>query len=366
MSLISWATFALPSALHLATTALCLSRLIPSAPPEPGPLPKITLLRPVCGLDAHDAETLGSSFALDYPDLEILFCAAHPDDPAVKVIAALIAAHPQVNARLLIGDDRPTANPKLNNLAKGWDQASGSLVVMTDANLLLPPDYLHRLLAVMSSDTGLVSAPPVGIRPEGLWGAVEAAFLNGFQARWQLAADSLGMGFAQGKTLMWRRAVLDDAGGLTALGRDLAEDVAATKCVREQGMQVRLPARPFGQPVGRRELGAVWSRQLRWSRVRRAGFPGLFAFEILLGPWLPTLALAALAGPWSILVFLGLWYGAEWALTRAFGWPSRGIDMLAALLRDLALPALWLATWARRGFSWRGTEMAARQETPAQ
>lgn len=353
--------FALPAALHVGSAALCLIRL---ARPErlPAERPFVTLLRPVCGLDPSDAETLGSSFALDYPGFEVLFCAARADDPAVPVVQGLIARHPQVNARLLIGDDRPTTNPKLNNLAKGWDAAQGDLVVMTDANLLLPPDYLDRLLAELQGDTGLVSSPPAGIRPEGLWGAVEAAFLNGFQARWQLAADTLGLGFAQGKTLMWRRAVLDKAGGLPALGHDLAEDVAATKTVRAQGLKVRLARRPFGQPIGRRSLRAVWDRQLRWSRVRRDGFAGLFVLEILLGPWAPALGLTLLGGAAWLPLFALLWYGTEWAMTRAFGWPSRPLDLLAAVLRDLCLPVLWVATWARRGISWRGNAMEPQRE----
>lgn len=350
------ALVAVPVGLHLASAALCLWRRA-QAQRRPARRPFVSLLRPVCGLDPLDALTLESSFMLDYPAFELLFCAAQPTDPAVPLVRDLIARHPQVNARLLIGDDRPTANPKLNNLVKGWAAAQGELVVMTDANLLLPPDYLDRLVAEMRDDTGLVSAPPAGILPEGLAGAVEAAFLNGFQARWQLAADTVGLGFAQGKTLMWRRGVLERAGGLAALGRDLAEDVAATKTVRDQGLKVRLARLPFGQPIGQRRLRLVWDRQLRWSRVRRAGFPALFALELLVTPWAPALGLALSGGLAWLPLLLAIWYGAEWAMTRAYGWPSRPLDLAAAILRDLAMPPLWLATWARRGISWRGTAM---------
>ena len=367
-------------ALHLATAALSGGRYLrprparggSALPPADLPVaqwPLVTLLRPVCGLDAHDEETLGSSFGLSYPRLEIIFCAALPDDPAVALVQRLIAQHPQANARLLLGEDRITGNPKLNNLQKGWQAAQGEFVVMTDSNLLLPPDYIERLLAVCRPDTGLVTAPPIGIRPNGLAAALECAFLNGFQARWQLAADSLGLGFAQGKTLMWRREVLERAGGLVALGRDLAEDVASTKAVRAQGLRVRLATQPFAQPIGQRSLGFVWARQLRWARVRRDGFPGLFALEILLGPWVPLLALIPLAGAgtavWAV-PFLALWYGAELALMRAAGWPAARQDVAAMVLRDLLLAPLWANTWRSRGFEWRGTAMAPVAELRAE
>lgn len=325
--------------------------------------PFITLLRPVCGLDPFDEETLGSSFTLDYPAYEVIFCAARDSDPAVGLVRRLIAAHPQVPAQLLIGEDMISTNPKLNNLAKGWAVARGEWIAMTDSNLMLPRDYFQRLLAAWTPGTGLVTSPPAGLRPGNLWGAVECAFLNSFQARWQLASDALGNGFAQGKTLFWRRDVLDGAGGLAALGRNLAEDVASTKVVRDQGLHVRLTRTPFAQPIGSREARAVWDRQLRWSRVRRDGFPGLFALEILVGPVVPMLALAVVAPLW-LLPALVLWYGPEVILARVAGWPAGPRDLLAMVLRDLALPALWAATWARRGFEWRGTAMAGELARP--
>ncbi|EPX82579.1 ceramide glucosyltransferase [Salipiger mucosus] len=355
---------------HLLSAALAAWRYLrPGAPaPRDDALPFVSLVRPVCGVDAFDEETLRSSFAQDYPRYEIIFCAQDADDPAVPLVRRLIAEHPAVEARLLIGDPAITGNPKLNNLHKGYMAARGDWVAMTDSNLLLPPDYLHRLVATRDLQTGLVTAPPVGIRPGNLWGAVECAFLNSSQARWQLAADSLGMGFAQGKTLFWPRAVLEAGGGLRALGGNLAEDVASTKLVRRQGLKVRLTRRLFAQPIGTRAAAEVWARQLRWSQVRRDGFPLLFTAEIAQGPLLPLAALAALvatgsASAWTLPPLLIAWYGAEIALARVAGWPHGPRDLAAMLIRDALLPAIWAVTWTAKGFSWRGTEMG-RQPAP--
>lgn len=355
--------------LHLASAGLTARRYMNPAPARSIPgRPLVSLIRPVCGLDRFDEETLGSSFRLSWRDLEVIFCAAHESDPAVPLVRRLIAENPRVNAQLLIGESGLSGNPKLNNLEKGWRVSRGAFVAMTDSNLLLPVDYIERLLSVWRPDTGLVSCPPVGIRGEDLGGALECAFLNSFQARWQLAADSLGFGFAQGKTLFWRRDVLEHAGGLVALGRDLAEDVASTKAVRGQGLVVRLAREPFAQPIGPRNLRAVWDRQLRWARVRRDGFPGLFVAEILLGPWPPVAALIVLGGlaglGWA-LPFLALWYGAEIALCRIAGWPCGPRDIAAMGLRDLLLAPLWVTTWMRRGFEWRGTAMGGLETAPA-
>ncbi|TQS73455.1 glycosyltransferase [Rhodobacteraceae bacterium] len=345
---------------HLLTTGLCLWRYrspTAAAPPPETCSAMVTLLRPVCGLDRFDAQTLESSFTLEYPDYEVIFCAAQENDPAVAMLRRLIARYPDTRAQLLIGDDPITGNPKLNNLQKGWEVAQGQWIAMADANLDLPTDYITRLLAVADAKTGLVTSPPIGVQAEGIWARVEGAFLNSFQARWQLAADSLGLGFAQGKTLCWRREVLERAGGLVALGHDLAEDVASTKAVRAQGLSVRVVRQPFAQPIGQRSFRAVWDRQLRWARVRRDGFLAIFVAEIVLGPWLPVLCLTAIGGAWFVPAGLVLWYGVEWGLARVAGWPHRPADLVAMIVRDVLMPALWAVTWARRGFEWRGSAM---------
>ena len=56
--------------------------------------------------------------------------------------------------------------------------------------------------------------------------------------------------------MLWRTRVLDEHGGIEALGAEIAEDAAATKLVRRQGLKVRLVDNPFEQPLGRRTLRA--------------------------------------------------------------------------------------------------------------
>ena len=337
----------------------------------PANLPPVTVLRPVCGLENFLEETLDTTFAADYPTFELIFCAADPADPAVALVQKLMARHPAVAARVLTGDDKVSGNPKLNNLVKGWNAAKYDYILMSDSNVLLPPDYLRRCMAEFTPQTGLVSSPPIGIRPDGFWGRVECAFLNTFQARWQMASSALGNGYAQGKMLFWDRRVLQAAGGIATLGKEMAEDVASTKTVRAQGKIVRLPGRFFQQPIGARERASVWSRQVRWAKVRRLGFLKLFLPEILAGAALPfasLLALVTMGTPlWTIPAFLILWYGAEYLLATAGDWPRAPADLAAWVTRDALLPALWVAAWQENSFEWRGNAMTAAEvaSTPA-
>ncbi len=339
-------------------------------PPGIGPmtLPPVTVLRPICGLEAFLEETLETTFRADYPKFELIFCAASADDPAIPLVRRLMAKYPQVAAQILTGDDRVSGNPKLNNLVKGWHAARYGYVLMSDSNVLLPPDYLRRCMAEFSPDTGcrptgLVSSPPIGIRAQSFWARVECAFLNTFQARWQMASSALGNSFAQGKMLLWDAKVLKAAGGIAVLGREMAEDVASTKIVRAQGKMVRLPARFFEQPIGPRDRAIVWSRQVRWAKVRRLGFILYFLPEVFAGaalPFLAVLTMAALGSPvWTIPAFVALWYLPEYALATAGHWPRSPADLAAWVTRDAMLPVLWLAAWQGNSFEWRGNAMTA-------
>ena len=109
------------------------------------------------------------------------------------------------------------------------------------------------------------------------------------------------------------------------------------------------------------------------SRVRRDGFPALFAVEFLNGAAVPLLTMAAAAAllPLPVLTvagYVGLWYGAEVALIRQAGWPAGWRDLAALPLRDALLPLVWGVTFLRRGIEWRGNVMqpaAALTEKPA-
>ena len=153
---------------------------------------------------------MSSAFRLDYPNYEILFCVAQPADPVLPLVRRLIELNPDVAARLLIGNEGVSANPKLNNVVKGWLAASHPWIVMADSNVLMPPDYMRRMLTTWRADTGLVSSPAVGCAPANIWAELECAFLNTYQVRWQCFADSIGMGFAQGKTMLFCRGLLDE------------------------------------------------------------------------------------------------------------------------------------------------------------
>ena len=111
-------------------------------------------------------------------------------------------------------------------------------------------------------------------------------------------------------------------------------------------------------------------RQVRWARLRRAGFAALFVPELLAGGFFPIVAsvILAAANGWSLGWVAGLalvWYGLEAMLAGAAQWPRSAVAVLAAIIRDLLLPALWVFGWTGNRFVWRGTPMTIDKPSAA-
>ena len=135
--------------LHALSILFASKRCREGKRPEPAPavLPPVTIVQPLCGVEPFSRETLASIFALDYPQYEILFCIADGADPIAPLVRGFMAAHPHVASKLLVGDDRVSGNPKLNNVVKGWKAAAHEWIIIADSNVEMPRDYVTRLLS---------------------------------------------------------------------------------------------------------------------------------------------------------------------------------------------------------------------------
>jgi len=358
-----WATLILANVASILLAALRLSvnGTATGAPKRDVP---VSVVIPVRGIETFTRETLANAFTVDWDSYELIFCVADAGDPVIGEIRSASQAHPKVPVRVLVGDHRISANPKLNNCYKGWQAARHEWVVLADSNVLMPPDYIARLFAAWRPKTGLVCSTPLGARPDGFWAEVECVFLNTLQTRWQYAGEAIGLGFAQGKSMLWNKPLLDANGGIQALAAEIAEDAAATKLVRRLGRKVHLVASPFEQPLGPRTADDVWARQSRWGRLRRVTFPLFFTPEILMGalpPLLIGLCVAAVTdvdmGTIAAATLIAI-YLPEILLAYAKNWHLSLMTLPAMIVRDLMIPAVWFRSWMQKPVEWRGNTMA--------
>lgn len=356
----------LPTALSSTAYALVVSTyawsmLLRRRAEPPAVRPWVSILKPIAGADDELRENLESFAALDYPAYEILFGIATPRDPAVPVVQAFLAAHPEVSARLVwttpaSGEVR---NPKVAQLIDLTKQARGSVLVVSDANVRVPPGYLGSVIsALLRPGVGLVSSVIAGTGERSLGAALENAQLGAHVAPAVVAGHRFGRPITVGKSMAMRRADLERAGGWESVASVLAEDDVLGQRFHALGYGVEVCLdRVENRNVSCGIMRTV-ERHARWAKMRRALVPSFFVVEPLLQPLVVALAVALiapspLAGELTACALALQMIGALMLHTLQ---RARRPFLLAALepLRAAVAFTCWSLAVVSRRVSWRG------------
>ncbi|HLV79966.1 MAG TPA: bacteriohopanetetrol glucosamine biosynthesis glycosyltransferase HpnI [Chthonomonadaceae bacterium] len=335
--------------------------------------PPVTLLKPVCGVDAEAYANFESFCRLDYPAerLQILFGALDPADPALALAESLRAAYPSVDIGLVRGGANAPGgqNQKVRNLAAMLPAARHDLLVLCDSDMRVTPDYLRRVVAPFAPPAageaarpvGLVTCPYRGCRPASLAAVLEALGIGADFIPSVLVSRALeGMAFAFGSTIVLPRAVLAALGGFEALADDLADDYRLGRGAKHAGYAVVLSDYVVDDVLGRERFGPMWARRLRWARTIRACRPAGYAGSVVThGTALALLFLAAMgfspagwavaAGALALRMAVACWIGAACTEDTNI---LRYLPLLP--VSDLVSFALFVASFCGNRITWRG------------
>lgn len=123
-------------------------------------LPRITIIRPVKGLEPFLYECLAATFRQTYParKLTIFFCVATHDDPAIPILRQLVHDFPDFDVKILVEEDDPYLqdlelqgiefgpNPKIRNTSRAYREARGDLIWNIDCNVWVGPGVAARMV----------------------------------------------------------------------------------------------------------------------------------------------------------------------------------------------------------------------------
>jgi len=344
-----------------------------TAPPSSRPqaYPPISILKPLYGAEPLLEEALASCFNQAYPDFQIVFGLHHSSDPALAVVERLRLRFPDTEIAIVIDPTLHGRNRKVSNLINMLAAARHELLVISDSDLHVQPDYLERLVAALEvPDTGLVTSAYVGLPPDGLgWkvrlGATQIShnFLPGV-----LLSRALGRQDCLGSTAMIYRDTLERSGGLHGLAHLLAEDNVLGQQVVELGLSVGLADTVVAATVPEATLSAVWHHELRWARTIRASAPVGLAASTLQYPIFWATAAWVLSGgeAWSLGLIAASWLvraaaviGIDGALRRKTGVRTRLSTVFLLPLRDLLSILEIGASYCVDDVVWRGHKIDA-------
>ncbi|KAH7930562.1 glycosyltransferase family 21 protein [Leucogyrophana mollusca] len=361
--------------------------------------PGVSILRPLKGLDTNLYENIESTFTQEYPNFEILLSVADEHDQALPVVRDLISKYPNVDAKVIIGEEVVGVNPKVNNLIRSYRQAANDIIWVIDSNISVAPGTLARSIDALegppsSSSTplqkrvGLVHHVPLASANEGYFGAsVEEAFLNTNHAKMYLAINTVAIeSCVVGKSNLYRRSDLERVNGslkpkpnsadcelepenhgLAAFGRFLAEDnMIASALWHELGLRHDLSCDIAHNAIGKMSLSDYIWRRVRWIRVRKHMVMAATIIEPFTESFVMSLIAAAslrhLFGlaPWLFLPvhhLVWLWIDLDvYASLAGHSIPAdkRWAFIVAYSIRELLALPIWFLGVIGNEVVWRG------------
>jgi len=351
--------------------------------------PAVTLLKPLKGCEPSTEDCLRSWFVQEYTGrVQLLFGVDSADDPAVNLVRKLQQEFPASDSRLIVCGPPHGANAKVSKLVELDRLAKHDLLVISDADVRVPVDFLanvveplredktaHAAQAPASKSNGAVQSP-CGLvncfyclaNPTTLAMQWEAIAINADFWSQVLQSQSIKpLDFALGAVMATRRQQLTEIGGFTALVNCLADDYQLGNRIARRGYRIALSTvvvECWSSPM---TWPAVWKHQLRWARTIRVCQPAAYFFSILSNATLWPLAWI-LVHPSQVAlgVCVACWLARIWAVIDLQQRLTRSRKYLIfcwlALIKDLLQVAIWMLAFAGNQIEWRGQRMRLRRD----
>jgi ceramide glucosyltransferase len=340
--------------------------------PQSGFTPPVSNLKPIRGLDPDAYQNLASFCRQDYPEYEVLFCVGDTDDPALPVIEKLKADFPERKIRVLFGSGRVATNDKVAKLARLVNEASHEVVVISDSDVRVRPDYLRTVVAPLADPkVGAVTCFYVPTHEAGRnttfiqdlqSTGMLADFYAGIVVAWQLD----GVRFALGPTIATTRDHLAGFGGYQAIENKPADDLLVGRLIADQGYKVELLSYCISTVADYHSFSDLFYKRLRWITVMRHMRPWGH-LGLLFTHGLPWCIAAALALPsWPIAAgYLGGYFLLRSAIVWSIG--VRGLKQKVSWKELALIPvwdalafAIWLISFGRKSVRWRNNDYYIR------
>ena len=333
--------------------------------------PPVSLLKPLHGTEPGMERNFETFFEQQYPgEFELLFCARQETDEGLRLARRVGERYPDVQARYLTcGEPIPKFhNAKVFSLEKLDSVARNELLITSDADVRVDPQYLLRLVQnLRDPDLGVASCVYIGTAyggPDSSFAArLDAVGKSVEMTSGVLVADMIeGTKFALGATMVTRKQSFRDVGGFAELGQFYADDFEIGNRLAKQGRRVKMATHVIKLMVQDTPFWLSFRNQLRWMQSTRRSRPwghfgsgltfaipfGLMGLLWGIGVGRPLVGLA-----WLGALVVNRWLQAG-AILGVLGDPDWWSNVAIYPLRDLLGSLLWVGSYGGERFYYRG------------
>jgi len=326
--------------------------------------PPVTVLKPVCGLEKNLSANLRTVCLQDYPEYQVVFSVQDPGDPARPVLEEIRQDYPE-RVSVAVGNFQVGPNGKINNLLGALLHARHDILVLSDSDVRVEPDYLRTIIRPLADPgVGFVCTLYKAISADRWFERMELLTLNADFIPSVIFAHVSGTSkFCLGSSVALRRSSLEEMGGLEALADYLAEDYEMGRRLWVSGKRMVLVPYFVNIVVDLQDLSQWWNHQVCWDQKTFAARPaGFFASIVIRSVPFALLFAASRLGDALGLATLAGALGIRLATAAVImGWglgDREGLKSLAFLpLRDIAALASWGLAFAKKTVIWRGSKL---------
>jgi len=322
--------------------------------------PRVSVLKPVHGIDFGSEENFRSFCTQNYPNYEVLFAVNDELDAAVPVIRRLVEEFPEHKIRIVSGAPFLGENRKVNNVAEMVREAHHEIIVITDGDVRVGPDYLRNVVAPFEhSETGVVTSLYRGVEQKSFFAELEAlGAATDFAAGVLVAETTEGLSFALGASIVTTKSWIQRIGGLEPIAHLLADDYELGHRIAEVGGEVILSSEVVETMYPAQTWRGFWDHQLRWARTvrlcRPVSYLGLIFTHGL--PWAilaAVLAHTATVAAISLLAYLAFRLAVVFLVGRlALEDETVRRRWWLVPIRDALHFAVWLASFLSNRVTW--------------
>ena len=364
--------FALVGVAQQFIGTLLVERFVAQPVAAPAAKVSVSILKPLCGIEPLTELALESFFLIDYPIYQLVFGVQSPADPVLEILTRLRARYPLHDVSLVVDATLHGSNRKVSNLINMLVFAKYDTLVMSDADIHVPPYFLDSVVHAMEQPnvglvTTLYTALPGTRHLATKLGAnqINYSFFPG-----ALLARKLGRQDCLGVTMALTRQTLALVGGLQAVASHLADDQVLGRLVRAKGYSLTLASVIPATTVPEANFKELYFHELRWARTIRALVPVAYAASVLQISLLwAVLCLLASGGCWAAWLLFFAVLLIRYLLARRIDTALRlakAGDAWLFLLRDVLSAIIYVASFCGNTVNWRGQQMLADPgKTPA-
>jgi len=326
--------------------------------------PSVTILKPVCGLEKNQRASLRSTCLQDYPEFQVVFSVQDPNDPVIPLLKEIQLEFGAEKVSVAIKNVQAGANKKINNMLGALPFARNDILVISDSDVLLKPDYLKAIIAPFADpEVGGACTLYRAVCADRWFEKLELLTFNAdFIPSVVFAHISRTSKFCLGASLAIRRSTLNEIGGMESLADYLVEDYEMGHRIWSSGKQLAIVPYFIDIVVDFKSFLQWWNHQIYWDQNTRAAQPAGFFASVLTRsvPFAIFLSAARIGDAVGLLV-LACALGIRLATAAAIMlWGLRDREGLKGLwllpLRDIAGLLSWFLSFTKKNVLWRGSE----------